>query len=58
LIGNPLTLLIAVAVRARVEFPRALSDDRPGDRDHLGIEVALRAGELCWPDLVGGAQRE
>jgi hypothetical protein len=24
----------------------------------LGIEVALRAGELCWPDLVGGAQRE
>ncbi|MBO0719130.1 MAG: hypothetical protein J2P55_17635 [Rhizobiales bacterium] len=29
-----------------------------GDRDHLGIWIALGAAKLRRPDLVGGAQRE
>jgi hypothetical protein len=50
--------LVAITQRARVEFAGALSDNPAGDRDHLGIEIALGAPELRWPNLVGGGQRE
>ena len=45
-------------MHARIECPGALSDDRAGDRHHLGVEIALRAAELCRPNPVGRAQCE
>jgi hypothetical protein len=49
--------LVTVSEPARIEFPGPLSDDRTGDREHLGIDGTLGFGELWDPNLVGGAQR-
>ena len=57
----PQCLLVTVpgtSLRARVECPHALSDDRAGDRHHLDIQIALGAAELRWLNLFGSAQRE
>jgi len=45
-------------VDARVKGSGALSNDRLGDRDHLGIEIAFVVAKLRRPNLVCGAQRE
>ena len=48
--------MVSVSEPARIEFPGALSDDRPRNRQHLGIEGTLGFGELWDPNLVGGEQ--
>jgi hypothetical protein len=54
----PQGLLVAVPIRRRIESCGPLRDDRLGDRDHLGIDLALDVAELRRPNLVGRPQRE
>jgi hypothetical protein len=44
-------------VRARIEFPGPLLDDRIGDCHHVGIEIAVSAVELRFPNLASAARR-
>jgi hypothetical protein len=50
--------LIAVSTHYRIEAPRPLHENRPGDSYHFGIELTIGGGELWCPNLGCGAQRE
>ena len=50
-------ILVAVAEVARVEGRGAALDDRLGDRDHVGVGMAVSIAELRPAHFVGAAQR-
>jgi hypothetical protein len=49
--------MVTLSESARIEFPGPMSDDRAGDRQHLGIDGTVGLAELWDPNLLGGAQR-
>jgi hypothetical protein len=51
-------LLVTIAISRRIETSGPLRDDRFGDRDHLGVELALGHAELRRPNLLCRTQSE
>jgi hypothetical protein len=51
-------LLVTVAIRRRIESSGPLRDNRFGERDHLGVELALGNAELRRPNLLCRTQSE
>src|SRR6516162_7992205 len=51
-------LLVTISIRRRIETSGPLRDDRLGDRDHLGVELAFGHAELRRPNLLCGTQSE
>src|SRR5205807_6470717 len=44
---SPGCVLIAVSIRRRIEISGPLRDDRPTDRRHFGVQLALGDAELA-----------
>jgi hypothetical protein len=50
--------LVTIPISRRIETSGPLRDDRFGDRDHLGVELALGHAELRRPNLFCRTQSE
>jgi hypothetical protein len=51
-------LLVTIAIRRRIKSSGPLRDDRFGERDHLGVKLALGHAELRRPNLLCRTQSE